>query len=70
SATSLALTPFPHAAGAASSLIGAIGFTSGAVLSAVLGIAFDGTSRPMTTLAAVAGVAAFVFERRLARGTA
>jgi DHA1 family bicyclomycin/chloramphenicol resistance-like MFS transporter len=70
SATSLALTPFPHAAGAASSLIGAIGFTSGALLSAVLGVAFDGTSRPMTTLAAVAGVAALVFERRLARGKA
>jgi DHA1 family bicyclomycin/chloramphenicol resistance-like MFS transporter len=70
SATSLALTPFPHAAGAASSLIGAIGFTSGALLSTVLGVAFDGSSRPMTMLAAVAGVAAFVFERRLARGTA
>lgn len=70
SATSLALSPFPHAAGAASSLIGAVGFTSGAILSALLGVAFDGTARPMTTLAAVAGVCGFAFERLLARGRA
>ncbi|MEA3195437.1 MAG: transporter, family, multidrug resistance protein [Betaproteobacteria bacterium] len=70
SATSMALSPFPHAAGAASSLIGAIGFTSGALLSALLGLTFDGTSHPMASVAAVAGVCAFVFERRLARGKA
>lgn len=69
-ATAAALSPFPGAAGSASSLIGAIGFTAGAVVSAGLGAAFDGTARPMTTVAAVAGVAAFVFERFLLRGKA
>lgn len=68
SATSLALTPFPHAAGAASSLIGAIGFTFAAILSALLGALFDGTARPMASVAALAGVGAWLFERRLARG--
>jgi DHA1 family bicyclomycin/chloramphenicol resistance-like MFS transporter len=69
-ATAAALSPFPGVAGSASSLIGAIGFTAGALVSAGLGAAFDGTARPMTTLAAVAGVAAFVFERFLLRGKA
>jgi DHA1 family bicyclomycin/chloramphenicol resistance-like MFS transporter len=68
SATSLALSPFPHAAGAASSLIGAIGFTFAALLSALLGELFDGTARPMASVAALAGVGAWIFERRLARG--
>ena len=67
-ATASALSPFPAAAGAASSLIGAIGFTAGAVVSAALGAAFDGTARPMTTLAACAGTAAFLLERLLLRG--
>ncbi|OAI53081.1 hypothetical protein AYO46_03590 [Betaproteobacteria bacterium SCGC AG-212-J23] len=70
SATSMALSPFPHAAGAASSLIGAIGFTSGAFLSTLLGITFDGTSRPMASIAAVAALLVFTFERMLARGKA
>ena len=70
SATSMALSPFPHAAGAASSLIGAVGFTSGALVSTVLGMTFDGTSRPMATMAIVAAVCAFAFERMLARGKA
>ena len=69
-ATSLALSPFPHAAGAASSLIGAIGFTFAAILSAFLGAIFDGTSRPMATVAAIAGISALLFERKLARGKA
>jgi DHA1 family bicyclomycin/chloramphenicol resistance-like MFS transporter len=69
SATSLALSPFPHAAGAASSLIGAIGFTFAALLSALLGALFDGTSRPMASVAALAGIGAWIFERRLARGS-
>ena len=68
SATALALSPFPQAAGAASSLIGAIGFTAGALLSTLLGALFDGTARPMATAAALASLAAFAFERSLARG--
>jgi DHA1 family bicyclomycin/chloramphenicol resistance-like MFS transporter len=67
-AMAAALTPFPQSAGSASSLIGAIGFGCGALISTVLGAAFDGTARPMATLAALAGVAAFFLERSLARG--
>jgi MFS transporter, DHA1 family, multidrug resistance protein len=69
-ATALALSPFPQAAGAASSLIGAIGFSSAALVSIGLGAAFDGTARPMASVAALAALGAFIFERRLARGTA
>lgn len=69
-ATALALSPFPQAAGAASSLIGAIGFACGALVSTGLGAAFDGTARPMATVAALAGLGAFLFERYLVRGKA
>jgi len=70
SATSMALSPFPQAAGSAASLIGAIGFTSGALLSTLLGITFDGTSRPMASVAAVAAICVFACERMLSRGKA
>jgi DHA1 family bicyclomycin/chloramphenicol resistance-like MFS transporter len=69
-ATAAALTPFPASAGAASSIIGALGFTVGAVISTVLGAAFDGTAQPMATVAAAAGIAAFLAERFLLRGKA
>ncbi len=69
-ATAAALTPFPATAGAASSVIGALGFTVGALISTVLGAAFDGTARPMASAAAIAGIGAFLFERRLLRGKA
>ena len=69
-ATAAALSPFPGAAGTASSLIGAIGFTAGALISAGLGAAFDGSARPMASVAAFAGVAAFCCERFVLRGKA
>jgi DHA1 family bicyclomycin/chloramphenicol resistance-like MFS transporter len=69
-ATAAALSPFPATAGSASSLIGAIGFTAGAMVSSLLGAAFDGTARPMASVAALAGVAAFTFEKLLLRGKA
>jgi DHA1 family bicyclomycin/chloramphenicol resistance-like MFS transporter len=67
-ATALALSPFPHAAGSASSLIGAIGFTAGALLSMLLGALFDGTPRPMASAAALAAAAVFGFERLVRHG--
>jgi DHA1 family bicyclomycin/chloramphenicol resistance-like MFS transporter len=67
-ATAAALSPFPATAGSASSLIGAIGFTAGAIISSLLGAAFDGTARPMASMAALAGVGAFTFEKLLLRG--
>jgi DHA1 family bicyclomycin/chloramphenicol resistance-like MFS transporter len=69
-ATAAALSPFPGAAGAASSLIGAIGFAIGALVSTGLGLAFDGTARPMASVAAFAGVAAFVLHRIFLHGRA
>ena len=59
---------FPQSAGSATSLIGAIGFGSGALISTVLGLLFDGTARPMATTAGLAGVGAFVAHRLLLHG--
>ena len=69
-ATAAALSPFPQTAGAASSLIGALGFTGGALVSFALGAAFDGTPRALATAGALAGLAAFISERTLLRGKA
>jgi MFS transporter, DHA1 family, multidrug resistance protein len=69
-ATAAALSPFPGSAGSASSMIGAIGFTAGALVSSLLGAAFDGSARPMATAAALAGAAAFTCEWLLLRGKA
>jgi DHA1 family bicyclomycin/chloramphenicol resistance-like MFS transporter len=69
-ATAAAMAPFPASAGAVSSLIGTIGFAAGALISAALGAAFDGTARPMASVALAAGALAFLFERALARGKA
>lgn len=62
-ATAAAITPFPAYAGAAVSLVGAMGFGVGAVISSSLGAAFDGSARPMATLAAIGGAAAFLLNR-------
>jgi MFS transporter, DHA1 family, multidrug resistance protein len=67
SVTAAALSPFPHMAGAASSLLGAITFSLGALISAVLGALFDGSTRPLATVLAVAGVSAYLVEATLAR---
>lgn len=62
-ATAAALSPFPGSAGAAASIMGAVAFTIGAFVSAGLGFAFDGTARPMASVAAVAGIAAFILDQ-------
>jgi DHA1 family bicyclomycin/chloramphenicol resistance-like MFS transporter len=69
SATAAALSPFPQVAGAASSLIGALGFAGGALVSLALGAAFDGTPRALATAGLLSGLAAFACERML-RGKA
>ena len=69
-AMAAALSPFPQAAGSATSLIGAIGFGSGALISTLLGAAFDGSARPMATTAALAGVGALLAHRLLLHGKA
>ncbi len=63
SAASAALSPFPQMAGAASSLLGALPFGAGAVVSAALAAAFDGTTRPMALTICAFGAAAFFAER-------
>jgi MFS transporter, DHA1 family, multidrug resistance protein len=67
SATSAALSPFPGMAGAASSLLGALPFGLGAVVSAGLAWAFDGTTRPMALAIAVFSIAAFLAEKHYFR---
>ena len=46
---SIALQPFRHIAGAASSAQGFLRMTSGALLGAFVGYAYDGTARPLAT---------------------
>ncbi|MDH4188785.1 MAG: multidrug effflux MFS transporter [Betaproteobacteria bacterium] len=66
-ATAAALSPFPHAAGSASSLIGAIQFAFGAAVGAGLGAVFDGTARPMIWVIAASAICSVLAERRLYR---
>jgi DHA1 family bicyclomycin/chloramphenicol resistance-like MFS transporter len=69
-ATAAAMAPFPRSAGAASSLIGTIAFAMGALIGAALGAAFDGTARPLASVALAAGAAAYLCERMLLGGKA
>jgi DHA1 family bicyclomycin/chloramphenicol resistance-like MFS transporter len=66
-ATAAALAPFPHMAGAASSLLGALPFGLGALVSALLAVAFDGSMRPMALAIGLFGLGAFLAERFLFR---
>ena len=62
-ATATALSPFPHMAGSASSLLGTLPFGLGALVSAALAAAFDGTTRPMALAIALFGFLAFISEK-------
>lgn len=62
-----AMTPFPKMAGSASSLLGSLPFALGALVSAALGAAFDGTARPFALAVALSGAGAFAAERLLLR---
>ena len=64
-ATAAALSPYAQRAGTASSLMGAIQFTCGAALGALLGALFEGSARPMIIAVACAGLATLLFERTL-----
>src|SRR5207342_277822 len=61
-ATAAALTPFPRAAGAASSVIGATQFAVGAIVSALLGALLDGAAGFMPRVAAVGALGAWLVE--------
>ena len=62
-ATAGALTPFPDIAGSASSLLSFCQFAVASSAALVVGLAFDGTTRPMAAVIAVASVGAFVSLR-------
>ena len=61
--TATALSPFPQMAGSASSLLGTLPFGLGALVSAALAAAFDGTTRPMALAIALFGFLAFISEK-------
>ena len=67
-ATAMALQPFARTAGSAASLMGAIQFAVGALVSSALGALFDGTPRAMATTALVAGALALAMEIRYLHG--
>jgi len=55
-ATAGAMSPFPHIAGRASSLIGLVHYGAGAAASLAMGLIADGTDRPLSYALAVCGV--------------
>jgi DHA1 family bicyclomycin/chloramphenicol resistance-like MFS transporter len=67
SAIAAALSPFPHIAGSASALLGALQFGTSAATSALLALAFDGTGRPMAAAVAAGALAALAAERWILR---
>ena len=56
-ATAGTLEKYPHIAGTASALIGAIRFGAGAVVGALVGLLHDGTAIPMAYVIAACGLA-------------
>jgi DHA1 family bicyclomycin/chloramphenicol resistance-like MFS transporter len=62
-ATAGALTPFPQIAGSASSLLSFCQFVVASTAALLVGLTFDGTSRPMATAIAVGSVGAFLSFR-------
>jgi DHA1 family bicyclomycin/chloramphenicol resistance-like MFS transporter len=67
-ATAGALTPHPEIAGSVSSLLSFAQFVIAAGAALAVGLAFDGTSRPMATGIALSGLGAFVAFRLRGRG--
>lgn len=59
------LTPFPQIAGSAASLLSFVQFAIASSAALVVGLAFDGTVRPMATVIAVAAFLAFAAFRWL-----
>nr|QVU20850.1 major facilitator superfamily (MFS) multidrug efflux protein [uncultured bacterium] len=65
---SIALQPFRHIAGAASSAQGFLRMTSGALLGAFVGYAYDGTARPLAAALLVTAVLSLAFVLFSERG--
>ncbi|MDG5749263.1 multidrug effflux MFS transporter [Qipengyuania sp. XHP0207] len=65
---SIALQPFRHIAGAASSAQGFLRMTSGAALGAYVGYMYDGTARPLATALLLTAVLSLIFVLFSERG--
>lgn len=65
---SIALQPFRHIAGAASSAQGFLRMTSGAALGAYIGYAYDGTARPLALALLITAVLSLAFVLFSERG--
>ncbi|SDE31656.1 multidrug effflux MFS transporter [Rhodospira trueperi] len=65
--TAGAMSPFPHVAGAASSLLGFIQMTIGATAGYLVGALHDGSTRTLTTIMALMGVCALGMSVALVR---
>ncbi|HVP87013.1 MAG TPA: Bcr/CflA family drug resistance efflux transporter, partial [Casimicrobiaceae bacterium] len=66
-ATAGALTPFPEIAGSASSLLSFCQLLIASSTALIVGVAFDGTQRPMATTIAVASLLTFAAYQLLIR---
>ena len=66
---SIALQPFRHIAGAASSAQGFLRLTSGAALGALIGYMYDGTARPLAIALLCTAVVSLLFVLISERGT-
>ena len=59
-ATAGAMSPFPEMAGRASSLIGLIHYSAGAITSLVMGLMADGTYMPLVSALTICGILSFL----------
>ena len=66
-ATAGALTPFPRIAGAATSLLSLCQFTVASTWALIVGLAYDGTQRPMAAAIVAAAALAFITFRLVVR---
>lgn len=66
-AIALAQEPYPHAAGSAAALFGALQYGIGAVVGVLTGLLHDGTAMPMVGMFLLASLAALVLDFFLAR---
>jgi DHA1 family bicyclomycin/chloramphenicol resistance-like MFS transporter len=65
--TAGALTPYPEIAGSAASLMSFVQFSIAATAAFLVGVAWDGTPRPMASAIGIAGALAFFAFRALVR---
>ncbi len=61
------LTPFPEIAGSAASLLSFVQFLIASTSALAVGLAFDGTSRPLASVIAIASLLAFLSFRVLVK---